>query len=349
MLRLAREAEGLSQTALAEKAGITQNRVSRMEKGLIQPRGGDLQTLADVLRVRKGFFFRNTPVRGLPESFYKRRKTTPKMELRRVQARFNIVRMNLDRLFGGIDLTTPFEVPDLSGMTPAGAARVLRNGWDVPNGRPIHDLVALVEDSGTVIYEMSLPAKVFGMSDEGRGDSPAMIVVSPGAPTSWTRFTIAHELGHLVLHSQGLFGRECEQEADEFAAEFLAPADAFLDDVPCGHLRLDDLKLLKHHWRISLRAVVYRLHALERISEGSARFWFQRFNKLGISRTEPVPLTPERPRLLRMVLEYYTHEFGYSADELSAVLDQPASRLLEEHPGVMPTERPKLRLIKAEG
>ena len=55
-------------------------------------------------------------------------------------------------------------------------------------------------------------------------DSPVMLVNSR-APTDRLRLTLAHELGHICLHSDEL-GGDPEVEANDFAAEFLrGPAD----------------------------------------------------------------------------------------------------------------------------
>lgn len=76
---------------------------------------------------------------------------------------------------------------------------------------------------------------------------------------SWerTRFTVAHELGHLVLHSRAscVVGSEQESEADRFAAELLAPIAAVATELPTM-MSLLNLKPLKDKWGLSLGALI---------------------------------------------------------------------------------------------
>jgi transcriptional regulator with XRE-family HTH domain len=55
LLRTSREMHGLSQARLAERAGISQQRLSKVEQGAVDPRLGDLQRLFGGLRLRLRF------------------------------------------------------------------------------------------------------------------------------------------------------------------------------------------------------------------------------------------------------------------------------------------------------
>lgn len=78
------------------------------------------------------------------------------------------------------------------------------------------------------------------------------------------RFTLAYELGHLVLHSSlSDFGdRDIDHEANLFAAEFLMPANDIRPDFKDG-LTIQKLADLKKKWKVSMQALLYRAHDLE--------------------------------------------------------------------------------------
>jgi len=76
-----------------------------------------------------------------------------------------------------------------------------------------------------------LPPDCSGMLDRAR----KMILVRRSDPSARINFSIAHEIGHLVLHPKD--GIDCrtqraasaeEREADEFAAAFLLPRESLL-------------------------------------------------------------------------------------------------------------------------
>jgi Zn-dependent peptidase ImmA (M78 family) len=84
-------------------------------------------------------------------------------------------------------------------------------------------------------------------------------------------FLPTHELGHLVLHQDGkMTGRKVEEEANQFASEFLMPKS----DIK-AHIRdvyvLDQLLKLKKRWKVFVSAPAYRLHKLEYLSDWKYR------------------------------------------------------------------------------
>ena len=55
---------------------------------------------------------------------------------------------------------------------------------------------------------------------------PVLFFVNVDSPADRVRYTLAHELGHMVLHTTDLKDDAAmEDEADEFAGAFLLPAE----------------------------------------------------------------------------------------------------------------------------
>ena len=103
---------------------------------------------------------------------------------------------------------------------PTEVARQVRSLWRVPSG-PIDHLIRLLESVGVLVHTRPLgTAAQDAVSTWPRG-RPAIMLVNSGLPPDRLRFTVAHELGHLVMHSMPSDTQE--REANLFAAEFLAP------------------------------------------------------------------------------------------------------------------------------
>lgn len=109
-----------------------------------------------------------------------------------------------------------------------------------------------------------------------KGDRAAIVVNSHVQSTGRVRFTIAHELGHHLIHGEGRHSAvfvddkvggggdkpSAEKEADAFAAYFLAPTRALQRDV--GALgrspNMEDVVDLAIRYGVSYQALVYRLN-----------------------------------------------------------------------------------------
>lgn len=131
-----------------------------------------------------------------------------------------------------------------------------------------------------------------------------MVLGSDKDDRARSRFDCAHELAHLVLHGEIIWGvKEVEEQAHQFAAAFLMPAEQIYDDLPTT---VDWQKLfsLKQHWQTSLAALLMRAKRLGRMSEATYLTAVKAASARGWRRREPVPLgPPEQPTLLLKFLE----------------------------------------------
>lgn len=145
----------------------------------------------------------------------------------------------------------------------------------------------------------------------GEFDDRPLIVFR--AVESWerTRWTVAHEVGHVVLHADGVRSDDEEEQASRFASELLAPAAAVAREMPKVPSLLN-LVPLKMKWGISIGALLRHLHESELIDSHRydmlRRQLYTRINPDTGStwgRTEPGwnDRAPERPRLLAKWVE----------------------------------------------
>jgi Zn-dependent peptidase ImmA (M78 family) len=132
----------------------------------------------------------------------------------------------------------------------------------------------------------------------GDGAMPVIVVTATPAGDR-RRFSVAHELGHLVLHqvSEGSL-HTVEQQADAFAAAFLLP-EAAMRKVLVPPITLTTLADLKARWGMSLQALIRRALVLECLTPSQYRSLYAQLGARGWRTHEPVAVPVERPRALR--------------------------------------------------
>ena len=80
-----------------------------------------------------------------------------------------------------------------------------------------------LENSGGVVFMVSLDSDKFDALSVWASEMPPLIFANENFPGDRLRFSLAHELGHLLMHTNP--SPKQEEEADRFASEFLMPAD----------------------------------------------------------------------------------------------------------------------------
>ena len=163
-----------------------------------------------------------------------------------------------------------------------GAADALRRHWGLGHD-PVGNLVELLEERGIKVFALPL-GTVGGLAARARrpGLAPVpLVVVNAGDWGERQRFTIAHELGHLVLDVSG--GLDTERVAHRFGGAFLMPAEALRLEVGRRRraLALGELLALKRVFGVSIQALTHRCRDLDIISAATYRALFGEFDRLG--------------------------------------------------------------------
>lgn len=297
-----RRAQGTTQAALADATLVTQAALSRYENDIRTPGVDALDTLAAALGVTAEFIQRAERMHGafMVGAHMRRRRTAKATVWRRLEACLNVYRVQLDMLARHVEVAPTLSLPlfDPLEYSPDDAARMVRMQWRMPSG-PVRDLLGWMEAAGCVVIaedfgSLTGGGRVDGLS-QWAADQPLMLVNSR-APTDRGRMTVAHELGHICLHSSEL-GGDPEDEANAFAAEFLMPADVIRSDL--RNLTLGKLHDLKRHWGVSMQALIERAHQLDTVSSAQRTGFYKTLSKRGWRTKEPLSedLAPERPRL----------------------------------------------------
>jgi Zn-dependent peptidase ImmA (M78 family)/transcriptional regulator with XRE-family HTH domain len=346
MLTLARESRHKTQTSLAEDIGVAHSTISKAESGAVEP-GDDLVAgYVKHLRYPVEFFLAKAPDARLPVPFYRKKKSkVGPSELRTIEAQMRILCMHVDRLLRSVE-APPLRIPHVdlakeSARSASDVAHDLRLAWNVSHG-PIDSMTALIEANGCFVipWHFDVPGvDALSMHPDGL---PPVIMIDPSMPGDRMRFTLAHELAHVILHHGVLFpAGDVEEEADAFAAEFLMPRDEIRPFL--SGLTLERAAQLKMRWRTSIASIIVRASDLEAIKEPVEKRLWAKMGALGFMRSEPIDVAREKPRMAKNLVAFHMKSLGYDAKEMSRMLpwgeDEFARTYLDD------ARRPALRVV----
>lgn len=326
MVVLARESRGISQKELCEMSGLSQGKLSKIENGLVTVTNEDAEKLSGSLNYPLSFFSRNERIYGvgLSEYFHRKRQSVTQKTLNKIYAKLEIRRMEIVTLLKAIDLgdvTIPIIDPDDYDNDIEKITQIVRATWQMPKG-PVDNVVDVIEEAGAIIVPFDFEqANVDGISVWHSG-MPPLIFVNFDRPMDRIRFTLSHELGHLVLHrNPPSDGNDIEEQADRFASEFLMPAQDI--SASLNNLSIQKLASLKPYWKTSMGSILKKASDLGKITERQSRYFWMQMNKLGYRTVEPPELCPptEKPFLLDEIIKLHQNELNYSVKDMSAAMD----------------------------
>ena len=204
--------------------------------------------------------------------------------------------------------------------SPSLSARVTRAALGVSPETPISDLTYTFEKNGGLVIVTPFPSpKIVASSSwvELDIDRP-FIIVSSCIPGDRLRFTIAHEIGHLVMHNPPHKNKiaDIEKDANKFASEFLTPEDAMRREL-VKPVTLTSIMKLKRKWGVSLQSLISRAYNLGIITERHYHYLFQQLSSKGWKKKEPkeleVPI--ESPKAFNRILSLvYSDVNDYALD-----------------------------------
>jgi len=355
LLRLARLFRGFTQRDLATALSVEPSTISRVENGLIEPSSEFVDRAADVLKMPADFFRQTDQIYGLPlsvhQSMWRKKAAASQHDIDRALAELNLRIMHLRRLVAATEYKPLLPLPALDIESHDGdvekVANMVRRTWLMPSG-PIADLTAWVERAGVfVVHADLLDAAMDGVTIRVP-DTPPCIFLNRNQPADRMRFSLAHELAHLIMHRVPT--ATMEVEANAFAGAFLVPAH---DIRPYFQGRRIDLPLLaglKPEWRIAMAALLFRAKQLGYVNDNQARYLWQQFSTHKIRLREPPELDfpAEQPTLMPRLLSLHLDDLGYSLADMRKLLAMHEAELISFHKlnSVKgPTGRPPLRVV----
>ena len=348
MVILAREFQGLTQVDLADKSGLNQSRIARVEAGIgAELTEEELTSLFAALDFPREFFFLNEDRFGYgTSSIFTRTRQTTAAEKKRLGSLVNVLRIQTKRMLDHVDVEASRPLPRLplsEFQTATAVAGALREAWRLPLG-PVKNLTKLIEGAGVIIIECDFGAVPMDATSVVIGDLPPMIFINREVPGDRWRFTLAHELAHLVMHD--IPRPEMEEEADEFASEFLVPGAEIAPDLSRMRTdRLDTYLTLKSYWCVSIASLIMKAKSLGKVSADQSKNLFMQMSRLGIRKNEPNPIPKEQTNLHPMIVNYFRNDLGFSDEEFAKVVLFNQDRLKELYASGA-SEKPRLRVVR---
>jgi len=347
MLELARGNNGFSQTDLAKSAGVTQALVSKIENGItVDPTDETVAAFAHALSVPVAFFYSDDPVLGLPQYHYRKRARLGKKATLKIEAETNLRRMHIQRLFRSYETPNWSDFPsiDLDRMqwSPQQAAQNIRQLWMLPRG-PIEDLTSTIERAGAIVIQVDFETSLMDAISFRIPQLPPLIFMNSTMPGDRYRFTLAHELAHMILHNQPCTDEDMEAQADQFASEFMMPAKEIRPHLVSPSL--GKLARVKAYWKVSIKALIYRSFKLNLITPNQYTGLNVNYSKAGYSRGEPFQIDVEKPSTFANAIDYHLKNLRYSQQEISDLLLMLPSEFQRLY-GLAGSVAPTLRVVK---
>ena len=336
-LKLARKRSGLSLRALSSAMDgiVSAQAIGKYERAEMMPSSTVTIALAEALEVTLSYLLSPSRV-SLERVEFRKPASTKAKDQAAVEGE---VLDRVDRYLQieeilGIDITeqdgpdgTPYGINAVEAAEDAATA--VRTAWNLGGG-PIPDITELLEERGVKVFKWRLPGSVDGLSGRVRrvrGNDVPVVVYSTGKAFERQRFTIAHELGHLVLDIPSTVPEE--RAYQRFAGAFLAPGDELVREV--GRRRLnfgfEELIAIKHIFGISAAALVMRLRDLGIITEATVRNIFGGIGR-GWRTEEPRPLErTESPTRFRRLCLRALAEHAISESKAAELLRMRVSEI----------------------
>ena len=349
MVTLAREARGLTQSDLASRLDVSQARLSKIEAGLLDVPEDLWNKMAKTLGYPMRFFLLTDQIMGpgMSEFFHRKRQATSAKLLRRLHANMNIRMINIARLLQAVEVERddiPRIDPDEFEGSVDEIAAAVRAHWQLPRG-PIKDLTRVIEDAGGIVVPCDFGSPLLDAMSRYVPGLPRVFFVDQRAPGDRQRLTLAHELGHVVMHQ--VPHAEMETQAFRFAAELLMPAKGIRPQFDT--VDIPKLAAMKPYWKVSMGALLKRAGDLGKISQRKQRYLWSQMASAGYRTREPAELDipSEVPRLLMEIIDVHRNELGYGLAELSDLMVLTESEVKSVF-GIEPTateRRTRLRVV----
>jgi Zn-dependent peptidase ImmA (M78 family)/DNA-binding XRE family transcriptional regulator len=280
--------------SLAQATGalISKQAIGKYEKGQIKPSSEVLIALTKALNVKVDYFFRSSNLEITSLAFRKKSKLSRKEEERIKYQAVDFLQkyVELEDILG---LPHTVENPIANRVVEGQedierAATEIRQRWNLGDA-PIQQLTELLEDKGFKLLEVEGTSDFAGLSGYAKGMEIPVIAVCKEGDRVRKRFTLAHELAHLLLD----FSR-CEHERHEklchaFAGALLLPEKVIRGELGGRRQNITEweLKKLKGIYGISMQAIMARAFTLGLISEQRYKIFCVNVRQLGWHKVEP--------------------------------------------------------------
>lgn len=301
-LKEAREARGISATALAELLDVSKQAISQYENDRKTPGPDILDKISNQLNFPKPFFLLQRKSDIDETIFFRSMSSATKRERLRAKHRLSWLKDIVAYLREFVVFKDSY-IPDFGIKEPTeiafdeidAMAADCRKFWGLGKNS-INNVMMLFENNGIIVTRGILDAdKLDALSEwDPETMTPYIFLGADKGVAVRSKFDLAHELGHLIMHrtvrnkklSTPKDFKLIEAQANRFASAFLLPEETFLADLTTPSL--DAFWLLKEKWRVSIALMVVRCRDLNLFDEDDYRRLWINLSRRGWRKKEPL-------------------------------------------------------------
>jgi Zn-dependent peptidase ImmA (M78 family)/DNA-binding XRE family transcriptional regulator len=333
-LQFARQYNGLSSDDLAKLIKVSSQAISQYETGKTTPQFDKLISLSEVLHFPCNFFLQDSNIQIESGSAYfrslmktpKKYRVQQKLKIELLAEIYSVLSDYIE--FPELSLPTTQNIDDIETV-----AETVRAFWKIGN-KPITNLLRFLEERGIIVTSFPTPTTDIDAFSQYFiiNKKPLYIIAFSENKQTAARinFDLAHELGHIMLHSWSddieTYSREefknHEKQANAFASAFLLPKDEFVNDLRYYNTDLNHYTELKKKWHVSISAMLYRACNLNLITQYQYQYLMRTMNAKNMRISEPLDriLEVPTPHLLRDAVEMLITNDVFSRSELLSEL-----------------------------
>ncbi|QHB37876.1 hypothetical protein SEA_OPIE_33 [Gordonia phage Opie] len=335
-LLVLRHLTGLTQGEMAARLGVSGGFLSHITKGSKAFPTSLAQNASMQFKVPQSFFAVRTAPEDVGPVTFKKTSSARTRDENRVVALYT----EAARLFRHVSEESGYKPSMLPVVDahedPEDVASAVRTLAGLQPAAPISNMTRLIERLGVGVVHTLDPEghsdnAHAGASRPSRATTRPLIALVCDLPGAEQRFTLAHELFHVMADQDldrglTLVRDPRELRANRFAGALLLPREAaemHLSET----LTLHGYLKVKAEFGLSVGAIIHRAQDLDLISARRAKSLYIQWSSAGWRRDEPVPVTRERPLLLDQALKRVygrsyaakaSHETGVAAQFISA-------------------------------
>ena len=292
-LKSARIMKGYSLQDLADALDkrVSKQALNKYEQGLMKPDSEVLMLICNALEVRPDYFTRETSITLENVEFRKLKKLSSKESARIKEKTIDI----LERYFEledilGIDQQFVNPIADIeinSYEDVERAADKMREVWELGED-PLNNVIELLEDNNIKVIEIESEPEFVGLAT-WEGIKNPVVVVNSNLGLDRKRFTVLHELGHILMKVNHLPEKEREHYCHDFAGAMLIPKKSLIKELgpSRSQIYLNELIYLKKQFGASIQAIMFRAKHLGIVSESFFKNFMIHFSMMGYKKKEP--------------------------------------------------------------
>lgn len=281
----------LSLSELSAKIGVSKQSIHRYENGVKSPSTSTLLQISNAFNVHPSHFFADDPFGVTIDGVEFRQEEA--MSGQSEEIKNNIIQTckqylhGLFELKGLLDEKFEFDNPIKNLVIQSKkdiekAAKSLRKAWKLGTA-PIRDVTSLIEGKGLAVIEVKSSDKFTGLMGYANKEIPFIVINKNIRDTTRKRFTLLHELGHIVLNFEESIKKNkgiVEALCNHFAGAILLVGDILSVELGKNRTKvsLSELKFLKEKYGASIQSILIRAQAIGYITRERYDAWVKSYD-----------------------------------------------------------------------